>query len=72
MPDAPDRIAALKDGLRLSAALSLRSLARVDAAGKAFVSRVWRRTPLPTHSDVAALRASITDLTRAARDLRRA
>ena len=72
MPDPPDRVAALKDGLRLSSALALRGLARADAAGRTLASRLWHRTRLPTHAEVTALRASVTDLTRAVRDLSRA
>ena len=72
MPDAPDRIATLKDGLRLSAALALQALARADAAARDAGARLWHSRGLPTTSDAAALRASITDLTRAVRDLQRA
>ena len=71
MPDSPDRVADAKDRLRLAAALALQAVASLDAAGRRTAARL-RPRPLPTQTDVRALRASVSDLTRAVRDLDRA
>ena len=52
--------------------LALRAVATVDSAAKTAASGLWSRTSLPRRSDVNALNASISDLTRAVRDLKRA
>ena len=69
MPDSVDRVADAKDRVRVLASLALRALASVDEAARGAASRL--ASPFATRSDVRALRASITHLTRAVRDLGR-
>ena len=70
--DPIDLVAKTKNGLRLTTALALRSVAALDQVATDAMRRLWKRTTLPTSTDVQTLRASITDLTRAVRDLDRA